>query len=94
MQKQFPFPSVDDWLTKCPESKRTQIMQLADSMPHDCFSCYWFTFAEGSANRGCHVPELKVDWENSVAPGLADCKSWRIDPDAKNRVRGIAGILR
>ena len=91
---QLEYPSVEHWLSLMPESKRKQIMKIVDTVQHECFNCYWFTFAKGSQNRGCHYPDkLKIAWVVPEA-GIGDCCNWRLDPNYKNRVRGVQGFIR
>lgn len=88
---------VEEWLKKCPEKKWRKIMELSDSVPHHCLTCWWLQFKEGKPNRGCRYDDFnseKLPFKDAGGVCGWTCLGWRVDPEARTkRVQGIQGFV-
>lgn len=66
------------------EVQRLVKKQLEKQVPHECWSCAWFTMRKQKPrNRGCHYPgPIKV-----IGGIHGECQMWELEPDPKKRRR-------
>jgi hypothetical protein len=95
-KKPFNFPNqpnkggVEEWL-KTVGTRHDELMDLNSRVPHNCYTCWWLQFKEGSSNRVCTKPgklNMKVE-----AAGVGTCYDYRVDPNALNRAQGISAYV-
>lgn len=96
-KKPYRFPNlpnkggVDEWLLRVGKHK-DELLELVERLPSkDCFNCWWLQFGETANNRVCKKPgNLNVKYTSPVS---AKCLDWRVDPNARNRAKGLAGFI-